>query len=230
MGYVWLIIGIILVGMFAEAPWLMTGILLSVIGVFLYLALRDVNVKRNNNGDGFSDSKNKSEIDCDFVREVVDFLGGYLALCNKYGVQGHAYISTQESNEFGYNCDIGCRIYTLGGDKAIDSLAWIKSRHSEMLATLRNEGYEAWKLMRDGFEEYMEETYIGTGAGLHYCFTDPEEWKFDEEGHCVTLAFERQHFFSHGKWNPTLAAVKEELKKKFPDANITVHNYGLMIK
>ena len=208
----------------------MTGILLVVIGVFLFFALRDITSKNEDNGNGINENKSNSEIDYDFVQEVVSFLGGYLALCNKYRVQGHAYVSTQETNEFGYKCDIGCHIFTLENEKATDSLVWIKWRYSEMLTALRGEGYDAWKLKRDGFEVYMKETYIGMDKDLHWVFSDPDEWKFHEETNDVTIGFDRQFFFSHGKWNPTLAAIKNELKQKFPDADIQVHNYGIMIK
>ena len=229
MGYVWLIIGIIVVGMFAEAPWLMTGIVLTVIGLFLFFALRDVKADKSTGGNTVKVVPT-TDVDSDFVREVVRFFEGYLTLCDKYQVQGHAFLSTQEANEFGCKCDIGAHIFTFEGEKAADTLGWIKRRYNEMLTALRNDGYDAWKLKRDGFEEYMEETYLGLGKDLHYCFSDADEWKFNEGSNDVTLGFERQFFLTHGKWNPTLVSVKNELKKKFPDADIQVHNYGIMVR
>ncbi len=222
MAYVWLFIVIIIIGMFAEAPWLMTGILLLVIGVFLFFALRDVKVDNS--------ASATSDVDKGFTREAIRFFEGYLTLCSKYQVQGHAFLDTIGTNEFGYNCNIGCHIVGFEGKKAVEGLNWIEISYNEMLATFRADGYEAWKLKRDGFEEYMKETYIGMGEDLHYCFSDPDEWKFHDETHDVTLGFERQFFLSFGKWDSTLVTIKNELKGKFPDADIQVYSKGIVIK
>lgn len=165
------------------------------------------------------------EVDYNFVANATKFLGNYISLCANHTVTGHAYVTVQAREEFGFRCVIGLRVYEIDGVHANEALSVSKLWQKEMLNSL-DTSYDAYREKETAFQKYMQE-YIGEDQ-VHYIFFDVEDYQYNDPD--VVLEFTSHLFVKQGKCEPTLQAIKRVLTGKYPNSKIEVNKNGVLIK
>lgn len=144
----------------------------------------------------------------DYVNEAVLFFNNYLSLSELHHATGHAYLTCDKKDEFGFHTKIGCSLFSIDDTHASDALSIISFWHKETI------------------EQNMQ-NYIGCD-NIHYIFSEPDEYRFGDPD--VTIEFDRFFFFSKGDWSSSKKAIKDELLKLWPNAKIDIFKNGIIVK
>lgn len=191
--------------------WIALIIFIRYCIVFVYEVIRDI----------FKSSDNT--IDHAYANEAIKFFDNYLSLCKNHSVIGFCDICCKNYEQGWINTEVTCTITYIDDEHADEEFNQIKN----IWLRLRQEKMDAG--------EYASVTYAGDGyikdyfgcKDLHYAFTEADEYKF-ENGQ-VIMSFENIITKDH-KLRPTLEYIKEELLKKWPNANIKVDNSGIIVR
>lgn len=165
------------------------------------------------------------EVGKDFASEAVKFFDNYLCLCKNHSVMAVCSLLALGTDEFGVKTKMECVITAIDGEHGDEVFGMIGREWSRLRQEKMAEGdYSAVTYAGDG---YIKD-YFGC-EDLHYAFTEADEYQF-ENGQAI-MAFERTLFTRNGvKWEPTLSAIKQELLKRWPNANVDVGKSGIIVK
>ena len=158
------------------------------------------------------------------VSTAVEFFSGFLSLCQAHAVIGNAGMSSLGKNTTGLDIELDAKIISIDGRHAKDALEVVLM--SRQIA-IDNCPADADYSMRSKAADEVLLRYFETDK-LYFSFLDSDEYRYD--GDMVIFQAKTAVFPEIGeKLIPTMREIERRLLEKWPQAKISIGNYGMSV-
>lgn len=168
---------------------------------------------------------NTSEVSENFARSMINFFDGYLCLCKVHSVGAVCGFHSLGKDDMGIRVKAECIIVAIDGEHGNEAFCGLKDRW--MIAKQREKATAKDPLAGIHTGDNYVRDYFGC-KNLHSVFLEVDEYQF--EGIQAMMAFETVFFTTFGaKWDITLRYIQQELKKKWPNAVVSIGKQGMSV-
>lgn len=168
---------------------------------------------------------NTSEVSGNFASSMINFFDSYLCLCKVHLVGAACGFHSIGKDDMGVRIKAECIIVAIDGEHGNEAFCGLKDRW--MIAKQREKATAKDPLAGIHTGDNYVRDYFGC-KNLHSVFLEVDEYQF--EGIQAMMAFETVFFTTFGaKWDITLRYIQQELKKKWPNAVVSIGKQGMSV-
>lgn len=168
---------------------------------------------------------NTSEVSENFARSMITFFNSYLCLCKVHSVGAVCGFHSLGKDDMGIRVKAECIIVAIDGEHGNEAFRGLEDRW--MIAKQREKAITGDPLAGIHAGDNYVRDYFGC-KNLHSVFLEVDEYQF--EGIQAMMAFETVFFTTFGaKWDVTLRYIQQELKKKWPNAVVSIGTQGMSV-
>lgn len=168
---------------------------------------------------------NTSEVSENFARSMITFFNSYLCLCKVHSVGAVCGFHSLGKDDMGIRVKAECIIVAIDGEHGNEAFRGLEDRW--MIAKQREKATAKDPLAGIHTGDNYVRDYFGC-KNLHSVFLEVDEYQF--EGIQAMMAFETVFFTTFGaKWDITLRYIQQELKKKWPNAVVSIGAQGMSV-
>lgn len=168
---------------------------------------------------------NTSEVSNNFASSMITFFNSYLCLCKVHSVGAVCGFHSLGKDDMGIRVKAECIIVAIDGEHGNEAFRGLEDRW--MIAKQREKAITGDPLAGIHAGDNYVRDYFGC-KNLHSVFLEVDEYQF--EGIQAMMAFETVFFTTFGaKWDITLRYIQQELKKKWPNAVVSVGKQGMSV-
>lgn len=168
---------------------------------------------------------NTAEVSENFARSMINFFDSYLCLCKVHSVGAVCGFHSLGKDDMGIRVKAECIIVAIDGEHGNEAFRGLEDRW--MIAKQREKAITGDPLAGIHAGDNYVRDYFGC-KNLHSVFLEVDEYQF--EGIQAMMAFETVFFTTFGaKWDITLRYIQQELKKKWPNAVVSVGKQGMSV-
>ena len=156
---------------------------------------------------------------------MINFFDSYLSLCKVHSVGAACGFHSVGKDDMGVRVKAECIIVEIDGEHGDEAFRGLKDRW--MLTKRREKATAEDPLAGIHAGDNYVRDYFGC-KNLHSAFLEVDEYHF--EGIQAMMTFEIVFFTTFGaKWDVTLQYIQQELKKKWPNAVVSVGKQGMSV-
>ncbi len=168
---------------------------------------------------------NMAEVSGNFASSMINFFDSYLCLCKVHSVGAVCGFHSLGKDDMGIRVKAECIIVAIDGEHGNEAFRGLEDRW--MLAKQREKAIAGDPLAGIHAGDNYVRDYFGC-KNLHSVFLEVDEYQF--EGIQAMMAFETVFFTTFGaKWDITLRYIQQELKKKWPNAVVSIGAQGMSV-
>ncbi len=168
---------------------------------------------------------NMSEVSNNFASSMITFFNSYLCLCKVHSVGAVCGFHSLGKDDMGIRVKAECIIVAIDGEHGNEAFRGLEDRW--MIAKQREKAITGDPLAGIHAGDNYVRDYFGC-KNLHSVFLEVDEYQF--EGIQAMMAFETVFFTTFGaKWDITLRYIQQELKKKWPNAVVSIGAQGMSV-
>lgn len=168
---------------------------------------------------------NTSEVSGNFASSMINFFDSYLCLCKVHSVGAVCGFHSLGKDDMGIRVKAECIIVAIDGEHGNEAFRGLEDRW--MIAKQREKAITGDPLAGIHAGDNYVRDYFGC-KNLHSVFLEVDEYQF--EGIQAMMAFETVFFTTFGaKWDITLRYIQQELKKKWPNAVVSIGAQGMSV-
>lgn len=168
---------------------------------------------------------NTAEVSENFASSMINFFDSYLCLCKVHSVGAVCGFHSLGKDDMGIRVKAECIIVAIDGEHGNEAFRGLEDRW--MIAKQREKVIAGDPLAGIHTGDNYVRDFFGC-KNLHAVFLEVDEYQF--EGIQALMTFETVFFTTFGaKWDITLRYIQQELKKKWPNAVVSVGKQGMSV-